>query len=205
LEDCAHAAIVESGGGMIESDDGNRPVGCLGFKYLSVDLADRFELETEAEFSHDVIHAVSAECGDDLWLDDLDLTIEKRAIERDLLWRRVAVLLRSVFDDVRYVDFFARKADRPEEERKELPCRAAERLAGLGLGLAGRLADEHDGGVVASLAYDRKILVARPISKKRRLLESKELVANLLHFVEFGHAGIVLHKRKNAEKEKIWL
>jgi len=202
LEDLAHATVIKRGGGMVQGDDRNRPVGRLGLEDLAVDLADRLELEIEAEFPHDVIHAMPAERGDDFRLDDLDLPVEEWPVECDLIRRRVAVLMRSVFDDVRYVDFFARQADRPEEEREELPRRAAERLAGLGLGLAGRLADEHDRSVVAALADDRKIFVARPISKKRRLLEGKELVAYPFHLVEFGHMGIVLQKNERIRKKK---
>src|SRR5690606_3518208 len=104
--------------------------------------------------------------------DDPDLLEQHALAGGDLGRRGVAVSGRPELDDVRDVDLLALEADGGEDLVEELAGAADERAALQVFLLAGRLADEHERGVIWSLAEDE---VVGEFAQRRRLLGREAL------------------------------
>lgn len=170
---------------MVERDDSDWPVGRSRLESFAVNATNRLKFEIEVKMRHDIAHAVTAEGGDDFRFDDVNLPVEKRRIQLDLLWRGVAILGWAILDNVGDVDIGTLETDAFDEVSQELPCRSAERLAGHGLSLAGCFADEHNTRIVTAFARYREIVVRRAVFIERRRAEDEKLIANLFHVVVF--------------------
>src|SRR5690606_29303857 len=102
-----------------------------------------------------------------LRLDDPDLLEQHALAGGDLGRRGVAVARRAVLHDVGDVDLVALEPHRREDLVEELAGAAHERPTGEVLLLAGRLAHEHEPGVLGTLPEDQ---VVRQVLERRRLL-----------------------------------
>src|SRR5437899_1298614 len=130
----AQGGLMQRGGGVIDGED-HETIGRA--PRPSVDARDRLTGE-------ELPHRVPPKGDDDPWPQDLQMPAQPDVAGGDLLGKRVAVLGRTVSDDVGNEDLAPIEADTGEELVQELAGRADEWLPLKVLVVAGGLAEEED-------------------------------------------------------------
>lgn len=154
------ALIIERHGRMEKRHQADPAIGGLDGENPAMNLGNVLQLRLQSELLHQIGHGKAAQRADGLRLDNLDLAIQKRRVDPDLFRQRVAVVGRTVFNEVGDVDLLSLKLDGFDETFENAAGRPAERPALPSFGFARRLADQHDFGLVVAFADNREIMIS---------------------------------------------
>ena len=170
---------------MIKRHQNDGTIISLGGKLPTMNLANGAKVGY-AKFGQKVTHWEAPQGGDDCRPDDVDLPVQPRRVGNNLFRQRVAIARRAIFNDVGNIDLLARQINRGQELVKEPAGRATERPAGFGFIFPGRLAHQHNLGLMTPLANHRQVALFLPISVKWQDGEIKHFFFNCSQLLGFG-------------------
>lgn len=150
----------------------------MRFKDVSVDFTDGPQFFFQSEFLHNVGHGKSSQGGDNARLDGFNLPVQKRRVKFYFFGERIAIIWRTVFEDVSDVHVIALEIDGGAEFVQNFSRRAAKWVSGLRFVASGGFADKHQVRGVTPLADDGKIIIFRAVYIEGGGSEVDDIVAN---------------------------